>query len=131
VPTVLRVRRPRTARDSDSDCGSDSDSDDHCNQDGDHSSGGGGGSGRGGELEFEAVVTPISVACEHKLRTFEWQHACRLRVEKQGAGRIGYLHMCAMSGANMSEFAEGFYPVFEREGLVLDMRHNRGGNIDR
>jgi hypothetical protein len=30
----------------------------------------------------------------------------------------------------MAESQREFYPVFNREGLVIDVRHNRGGNID-
>ena len=38
--------------------------------------------------------------------------------------------MRAMGGNNMAEWQRHFYPVFNRAGLVIDMRHNRGGNID-
>ena len=38
--------------------------------------------------------------------------------------------MRAMSGSNYSEFVKGYYPVFNRKGLVIDMRQNYGGNID-
>ena len=30
----------------------------------------------------------------------------------------------------MADFVRGFYPVFQREGLIIDVRHNNGGNID-
>ncbi|WP_419572338.1 S41 family peptidase [Rheinheimera sp.] len=36
----------------------------------------------------------------------------------------------AMGGGNYSEWARNFYPVFNRKGLIIDVRHNRGGNID-
>ena len=35
-----------------------------------------------------------------------------------------------MGGDNIAEWAREFYPVFNREGLIIDVRHNRGGNID-
>ena len=35
-----------------------------------------------------------------------------------------------MGAQNMAEWAREFYPVFDREGLIIDVRHNRGGNID-
>ena len=31
---------------------------------------------------------------------------------------------------NLTEWYRQFYPVFDRQGLILDLRHNRGGNID-
>src|SRR3989337_1307216 len=30
----------------------------------------------------------------------------------------------------MSEWQREFYPVFDRDGLIIDVRHNNGGNID-
>ena len=35
-----------------------------------------------------------------------------------------------MGGGDYTEWAAHFYPVFNREGLIIDVRHNRGGNID-
>ena len=30
----------------------------------------------------------------------------------------------------MSEWEREFHTVFDRAGLIIDVRHNRGGNID-
>ena len=30
----------------------------------------------------------------------------------------------------MDQWARDFYPVFDRQGLIIDVRHNHGGNID-
>ena len=54
----------------------------------------------------------------------------REEVEALGGGQIGYVHLRAMGGANFTEWAKGFYPVFHRQGLIVNVRHNRGGNID-
>jgi tricorn protease len=35
-----------------------------------------------------------------------------------------------MGPANMAEWEREFYPVFTRDGLIIDVRHNSGGNID-
>jgi tricorn protease len=42
----------------------------------------------------------------------------------------GYVHLRAMGGGNLTEWYRNFYPVFNRKGLIIDVRHNRGGNID-
>ena len=47
-----------------------------------------------------------------------------------GPGQIGYVHLRAMGGGNMAEWMREFYPVFNRPGLIIDVRHNNGGNID-
>lgn len=75
------------------------------------------------------VVTPISMGSEEDLRYHEWEHTRRLAVEAADPS-LGYLHLRAMGADNMNEFARGFYPVFNRKGLIIDVRHNRGGNID-
>jgi tricorn protease len=76
------------------------------------------------------IVTPISAAQEADLRYDEWEYHNRLAVEEAGNGDIGYLHMRAMSGDNYPEWVKNYYPVFNRSGLIIDVRHNRGGNID-
>ncbi len=80
--------------------------------------------------EFSAVVKPISPRTETNLRYDEWEYTRRLIVEDKGDGEIGYVHLRAMGGGNYSEWVRNFYPVFDRKGLIIDVRHNRGGNID-
>jgi tricorn protease len=67
---------------------------------------------------------------EADLRYHEWEHTRRLKVDEQGKGQIGYVHLRAMGGENFTEWAKGFYPAFTRQGLIIDVRHNQGGNID-
>ncbi len=35
-----------------------------------------------------------------------------------------------MGGNDINQWARDFYPVFDRQGLIIDVRHNHGGNID-
>jgi tricorn protease len=83
-----------------------------------------------GGASRDVVVTPISMARENDLRYDEWEYTRRLAVEKSTGNRMGYVHLRAMGGGNMSEWQREFYPVFDREGLIIDVRHNSGGNID-
>lgn len=85
---------------------------------------------KGGGESRDVIVTPISPGADADLRYSQWQYTRRKIVEEQGRGEIGYVHLRAMGGENFTEFAKGFYPVFNRRGLILDARHNRGGNID-
>jgi tricorn protease len=84
----------------------------------------------GGGDTRRVIVTPISAADEEDLRYHEWEYTRRRIVERESAGDFGYIHLRAMGGSDMNEFAKGFYPVFNRKGLIIDVRHNRGGNID-
>ena len=83
----------------------------------------------GGAARKEIVV-PITPYAESDLRYSEWEYTRRLAVENAGKGRIGYVHLRAMGGDNYTEWVKNFYPVFDRQGLIIDVRHNRGGNID-
>jgi len=83
----------------------------------------------GGAARKEIVV-PMTPGAESDLRYSEWEYTRRLEVEKAGKGDIGYVHLRAMGGNNYTEWVKNFYPVFDRKGLIVDVRHNNGGNID-
>lgn len=83
-----------------------------------------------GKTVRDVVVEPVSMAQEAELRYDEWEYTRRLAVDSLSNGRIGYVHLRAMGTANMAEWAHQYYPVFNREALIVDVRHNRGGNID-
>ncbi len=76
------------------------------------------------------LVEPLSPDAAQNLRYAEWEYTRRLETERLGGGAIGYVHLRAMGTANIAEWARDFYPVFTRQGLIIDVRHNRGGNID-
>ena len=84
----------------------------------------------GGGTTRDVIVTPITPAQTANLRYDEWELSRREIVDSGGAGAIGYLHLRAMGSADIARWARDFYPVFNRAGLIIDVRHNRGGNID-
>ncbi len=85
---------------------------------------------RRGREQRAAVVEPISAAEDASLRYQDWVQSRRERVESAAGSRIGYLHLAAMGPNDIAEFAREFYANFDREGLIIDVRRNRGGNID-
>ncbi len=82
-----------------------------------------------GEI-YEQLVKPISEDEEVSLRYAEWEYTRRLDVEQKTSSQVGYIHLRAMGSNDMNDFVKQFYPVFNRGGLILDVRHNGGGNID-
>ena len=80
--------------------------------------------------ERDVVVEPISAGAASNLRYHEWEYTRRLLVDKLSGGQIGYVHLRAMGSNDVAQFARHFYPVFNRKGLIMDVRHNGGGNID-
>jgi tricorn protease len=76
----------------------------------------------------DVLVVPISN--ESGLRYSDWEYTRRLEVEEKAAGQVGYVHLRAMGGGDINAWYKQFYPVHDRPGLIIDVRRNRGGNID-
>lgn len=83
----------------------------------------------GGEI-FQRVVTPVSASAAAGLRYTDWEYTRRLETDKKSGGAIGYAHIRAMGTDNYYEFVRQYYAAANKGGLILDLRHNRGGNID-
>lgn len=77
----------------------------------------------------KVVYRPI--ASESKLRYFGWVEANREAVAKATNGRVGYLHVPDMSSSGISEFVKWYFPQLRKEGLVVDVRGNGGGNVSQ
>ncbi|MEA3197301.1 MAG: tricorn protease [Gammaproteobacteria bacterium] len=58
-----------------------------------------------------------------------WVTANRTRVDRMSQGRLGYIHIPDMGEAGIREFIKWWYPQVRKEGLVVDVRDNGGGNI--
>ncbi len=78
----------------------------------------------------EVLVKPVSAKEDADLRYAEWEYTRRLEVDRESHGTIGYVHLRAMGSDDIDQWARDFYPVYDRQGLIIDVRHNRGGNID-
>lgn len=81
-------------------------------------------------MPYEQVITPCSARDAYILRYEEWELNNRYKVDSMSSDNIGYIHLKAMTGNDMDDFVKQFYPVFNRQGLILDVRENFGGNID-
>lgn len=81
-----------------------------------------------GTVLRDVIVTPI--ASSYNLRYSDWEYGKRLEVEEKGKDDIGYLHLRAMGSNDINQFYREFYPVFNKSGLIVDVRYNFGGNID-
>lgn len=79
---------------------------------------------------YAEVVRPISSGADYGLRYGEWELQRRERTDSMSSNDIGYVHLRAMGGGDFDAFTRQFYPVFNRKGLIIDVRHNFGGNID-
>jgi tricorn protease len=85
---------------------------------------------RGGGAARDVIVRPINAGKDTELRYDAWEYERRTRVDSLSHGRIGYVHLRSMGSEDMSQFTRDYYPVYHRDGLILDARNNTGGNID-
>lgn len=76
------------------------------------------------------LVKPISIKSHGNLLYNEWELTRRNQVEEEGKSEIGYIHLRAMGNSDFAAWARQYYPVFKRQGLIIDVRYNNGGNID-
>jgi tricorn protease len=85
---------------------------------------------RPGSEPRDIIVNSVAPARETDLRYTEWEYQRRRRVDSLSAGRVGYVHLRAMGPPDIAQWQRDYFPVFDRDGLVIDLRNNRGGNID-
>ncbi len=82
-----------------------------------------------GKKAHKTVVTPASIRQDGRLRYNDWVNNNRVKVGKADED-IGYLHLYAMGSNDIASFAREFYANYKKDGLIIDVRRNRGGNID-
>jgi tricorn protease len=80
--------------------------------------------------ERDVIVVPVDPGTAADERYTAWELTRRQRVETLGDGKIGYVHLRAMGAEDIAAWTEAYLPVFDREALIVDVRHNGGGNID-
>ena len=80
--------------------------------------------------EIKAVTMAVDAGSNARLRYGDWEESRRAAVDKASNGQIGYLHLRAMGKEDIADFARDFYAELDRGGLIIDARHNNGGNID-
>ena len=82
------------------------------------------------ERTVQRIVTPVPQARENVLRYNDWRVGRARAVEQASQGRIGYVHLRAMGPNDIADFVREFYAASDRDGLIIDVRYNNGGNID-
>jgi tricorn protease len=86
-------------------------------------------------IAVESLVTvPLTVNHVENLRYRSWEYKTQQLAEQlaaQAGFSVGYVHLESMSGSQAEDsFARGFFPNYNKDAFILDVRHNRGGNID-
>ncbi|MFF2650527.1 S41 family peptidase [Streptomyces sp. NPDC058045] len=82
----------------------------------------------GGEVRH-VVVVPL--ADEEPLRYHDWVAGRRAHVHTLSEGRLGYLHVPDMQAPGWAQIHRDLRVEVAREGLVVDVRENRGGHTSQ
>jgi tricorn protease len=77
--------------------------------------------------ERNVHVRPLSSQSAARYR--DWVENNRAYVHQKTKGRVGYVHVPDMQTSGFAEFHRGFLAELDREGLVIDVRFNGGGNV--
>jgi len=83
-----------------------------------------------GSMTRRVVITPVTMKQDAALQRRDWAIGRAEYVDRTSHGRIGYLHLDAMMPSDMANFAREFYANIDKDGIVIDVRRNLGGNID-
>ncbi|MDQ2817439.1 MAG: PDZ domain-containing protein [Candidatus Eremiobacteraeota bacterium] len=74
-------------------------------------------------------VVVKSLRDERSLRYRAWVNANRALVHARTSGKVGYVHIPDMGPWGYAEFHRGYLSEFDRQGLIVDVRFNRGGHV--
>ena len=82
-------------------------------------------------LDGARKVTYRPVTSEESLLYLDWVTSNKEKVDKLTGGRVGYLHIPDMGASGIREFIKWFYPQVKKEGFIIDVRGNGGGNVSQ
>lgn len=79
--------------------------------------------------DLAALITPVSYERLDDLAYNHWRRENARKVEEFSGGKIGYIHILAMSQPSLDIFERDLYAAAEgKAGLIIDVRNNGGGS---
>ncbi|GLH71595.1 tricorn protease [Geothrix limicola] len=82
-------------------------------------------------LEGARQVAYRPIDSDANLRYLDFVLRSKETVDKLSGGKVGYLHIPDMGAPGLYEFIKWYYPQIRKEGLVIDVRANGGGNTSQ
>ena len=75
------------------------------------------------------TVKVVPVDAEQPLRNRDWVEGNLRKVTEATKGRVAYVYVPNTAGAGFTSFKRYFFPQADREGIIIDERHNGGGQV--
>lgn len=83
-----------------------------------------------GTAPVKQTIVPVTQKEAFELATERWVDERKAMTEQLSGGRLGYIFVPEMDTASyMRAFSEVTGDYHEKEGLIIDIRYNKGGNI--
>ncbi|MEM7077755.1 MAG: S41 family peptidase, partial [Pseudomonadota bacterium] len=77
----------------------------------------------------QTVVVPGTTRSDAQHRYQDWVANNRASVSAADP-QIGYVHLQSMVGRDVGSFASQFHADGDKQGMIIDVRRNNGGNVD-
>jgi tricorn protease len=77
------------------------------------------------------TITIKTLRSERAARYRDWVESNREQVHRATDGRVGYIHIPDMGARGFAEFHRGFLAEVVRDGMIVDVRFNGGGNVSQ
>jgi tricorn protease len=81
------------------------------------------------ETKKTHVVTVKTLYSDFPPRYRDWVERNRRIVHECSEGRLGYIHIPDMKERGYGEFCRAYLAEYDRQGLIIDVRWNTGGNV--
>lgn len=79
---------------------------------------------------YDVVIKPVNLGEENGWRYERWVESRQAEVERLSGGRLGYVHLPFMADSVFRRtYRDVFGRYFAADGLVVDSRWNRGGDL--
>ena len=82
-------------------------------------------------LDGARKVTYVRSPVKPRCATWPGCDGNRRKVAEATDGRVGYMHLPDMGADGIREFIKWYYAQIRKEGLVVDVRGNGGGNVSQ
>jgi tricorn protease len=75
------------------------------------------------------IVKVVPIESELSLRNRDWVEGNLRKVTEATMGRVAYVHVPNTADLGHTYFKRYFFPQADREGIIVDERHNGGGSV--